>query len=126
MSFFVDDNNTNLAFIQVLLKEQPIQLYTASCGSDAIKLCQQQHFDVILLDIQLPDIAGTEVARQLRQLERYQDTPILAFTAHALEEEVNAFIRAGMNDVIFKPLEPSKLELIMRWCSLGKADNVGQ
>ncbi|HEX5792127.1 MAG TPA: response regulator, partial [Rheinheimera sp.] len=122
----VDDNATNLAFIRVLMKEQPVQLYTANCGQEALKLCQQQLFDVILLDIQLPDIAGTEVAQQLRQLAEYQHTPILAFTAHALEDEVNAFIRAGMNDVIFKPLEATKVELILRWCSVGKTDDISQ
>ncbi|QBL10148.1 response regulator [Rheinheimera sp. D18] len=122
----VDDNATNLAFVQVLLKDQPVQLYTASCGIDALKLCQQYTFDTILLDIQLPDIAGTEVAKQLRQLPAYLHTPILAFTAHALEEEVNAFVSAGMNDVIFKPLEATKLDLILRWCLIGKANNTDQ
>ena len=122
----VDDNATNLAFIQVLLKDQPVQLHTATCGTEALSLCQQQSFDVILLDIQLPDIAGTEVARRLRQLTDYQHTPILAFTAHALDEEVSSFLRAGMNDVIFKPLEAAKLDVILRWCSSGKADHVSQ
>jgi two-component system, NarL family, sensor histidine kinase BarA len=122
----VDDNPTNLAFVQVLLKEQPVQLHTVNCGADALKICQQQLFDVILLDIQLPDIAGTEVARQLRQLSDYQHTPILAFTAHALEEEVSSFKQAGMNDVIFKPLEAAKLGQILHWCSVGKNNNVAQ
>jgi two-component system, NarL family, sensor histidine kinase BarA len=122
----VDDNPTNLAFVQVLLKEQPVLLSTANCGTEALKLCQQQQFDVILLDIQLPDIDGVEVTRQLRQLAEYQETPILAFTAHALEEEVSEFLRAGMNDVIFKPLEASKLEQILRWCSVRETDNTSQ
>lgn len=122
----VDDNATNLAFIQVLLKDQPVKLHTATCGIEALKLCQQQSFDVVLLDIQLPDIEGTEVARRLRQLTEYQHTPILAFTAHALDDEVSGFLRAGMNDVIFKPLEAAKLDVILRWCSSGKADHVSQ
>ena len=122
----VDDNATNLAFIQVLLKDQPVKLHTATCGVDALKLCQQQTFDVVLLDIQLPDIAGTEVARRLRQLTEYQHIPILAFTAHALDEEVSSFLSAGMNDVIFKPFEAAKLDIILRWCSSGKADHISQ
>jgi two-component system, NarL family, sensor histidine kinase BarA len=121
----VDDNPTNLAFVQILLKEQAVQLYTAKCGVEALKYCQQQQFDAILLDIQLPDLPGTEVARQLRQLKSYQQTPILAFTAHALDDEVIAFKQAGMNDVIIKPLEAAKLDQILRWCSVGKTDNVG-
>lgn len=120
----VDDNETNLAFIRVLLKDQPVQLHTATCGVEALKLCQQRSFNAILLDIQLPDIAGTEVAQRLRQLAEYQDTPILAFTAHALDDEVSSFLNAGMDDVIFKPLEATKLDAILRWCASGKADHV--
>lgn len=121
----VDDNPTNLAFVRVLLKQHPLQLFTASCGTEALTLCRQQRFDVILLDIQLPDIDGTEVARRLRQTPEYQHTPILAFTAHALDDEVQLFLQAGMNDVIIKPLEAAKLQHILRWCSSAvKTDSI--
>jgi len=122
----VDDNPTNLAFIQMLLKQQPLELTTANCAQQALQLCAGQQFDVILLDIQLPDLHGTEVAKQLRQMEAYQLTPILAFTAHALDDEVASFKAAGMNDVIFKPLEVNKLQRILHWCSSVKTDNAGQ
>lgn len=122
----VDDNPTNLAFIQMLLKLQPLELTTANCAQQALQLCALQQFDVILLDIQLPDLHGTEVARQLRQMQAYQLTPILAFTAHALADEVASFKAAGMNDVIFKPLEVNKLQQILHWCSSVKTDNAGQ
>lgn len=120
----VDDNKTNLAFVRVLLQQQALQLQTASTGAEALQLCMQQQFDLVLLDIQLPDITGTEVARQLRQLTEYQHTPILAFTAHALEEEIEQFLQAGMNDVIIKPLGADNLQQIMRWCqSASKTDS---
>ena len=123
----VDDNTTNLAFVRVLLQQQALQLQTASTGAEALQLCAQQRFDLILLDIQLPDIAGTEVARQLRQLAEYQHTPILAFTAHALDEEIEQFLQAGMNDVIIKPLGADNLQQIMRWCqSARKTDSRAQ
>lgn len=120
----VDDNPTNLAYIRVLMKTQPVQLSTVSCGAEALKLCRSERFDVVLLDIQLPDIKGTEVAMQLRQLAGYQQIPILAFTAHALEDEVAAYLQAGMNDVIFKPLEPAKLQQVLSWCSVRKTDDL--
>lgn len=123
----VDDNTTNLAFVRVLLQQQALQLQTASTGAEALQLCAQQRFDLILLDIQLPDIAGTEVARQLRQLAEYQHTPILAFTAHALDEEIEHFLQSGMNDVIIKPLGANNLQQIMRWCqSASKTDSSAQ
>lgn len=116
----VDDNQTNLAFIQVLLKDKPIELTLASAGQEALALCQQHQFDVILLDIQLPDINGIEVAKQLRASDNYQHIPILAFTAHALQHEKAEFIAAGMNDVILKPLQADKLQQILQWCTLNK------
>lgn len=122
----VDDNPTNLAFIEVLVKNQPLELSTANCARQAMQLCAEQQFDVILLDIQLPDMLGTEVAKQLRQMKAYQLTPILAFTAHALADEVASFKAAGMNDVIFKPLEASKLQLILQWCLSAKTNNSSQ
>lgn len=122
----VDDNPTNLAFVRVLLQSQPVRLVTAASGNDALQLCRQQRFDIVLLDIQLPDISGIDVAMQLRQLPGYQQLPILAFTAHALEQEIATFKHAGMNDVILKPLDATKLEQIMYWCSKVKLDNVSQ
>lgn len=119
----VDDNTTNLAFIQVLLKSQPIVLELAATGAEALQQCQSQQFDVVLLDIQLPDMLGTEVAKLLRQLPGYQQLPILAFTAHALEHEISAFKAAGMNDVILKPLDASKLDQILYWCLDGKINH---
>jgi len=120
----VDDNKTNQAFVQILMKGQQVELFTADCGLDAIGLCKQLRFDAILLDIQLPDISGIDVAKQLRQIPSYQNIPILAFTAHALGEEVTEFLKAGMNDVIFKPLEAAKLGQILHWCSVGQADDI--
>lgn len=119
----VDDNTTNLAFIQVLLKSQPVELELAASGEEALQHCRSTQFDVVLLDIQLPDMLGTEVARQLRLLPGYQQLPILAFTAHALEHEISAFKAAGMNDVILKPLDASKLDQILYWCLETKINN---
>ncbi|MGI5308505.1 response regulator [Rheinheimera sp. WS51] len=116
----VDDNLTNLAFIRVLMKDKPIDLTLVSSGQEALDVCAVNNFDVILLDIQLPDIHGIEIAKQLRMQPAYQDVPILAFTAHALESEKAEFLAAGMNDVILKPLQADKLEQILQWCDLEK------
>ena len=112
----VDDNETNQAFVQAMLASFPLHLTSATTGQQALNLCRQQRFDVILMDIQLPDLSGIEVTRQLRQLPAFQQIPILAFTAHALPDEVAAFKAAGMDDVVIKPLDASKLASLMRWC----------
>lgn len=109
----VDDNETNQAFIRVLLQQKSVNLQAAFTGNEVLKLCQQQQFDMILLDIRLPDVSGTEVARQLRQLSGYRHTPILAFTAHALPAEIAEFKQAGMDDILLKPLDPCKFETLL-------------
>lgn len=112
----VDDDDTNLAFLSILLKPYPVTLYTASTGNEALLLCLQQRFDVVLLDIQLPDISGVEVVKQLRQQAQWRNIPVLGFTAHALPEEIASFKAAGMNSVILKPLEPARVNEILNWC----------
>lgn len=112
----VDDNQTNLAFVQALLRNHPVKVVTAASAAEALLLTRQKHFDLILLDIQLPDQPGTEVVKQLRQRHDYREVPILAFTAHALESEVKQYRQAGMNDVILKPLEPARVVDILKWC----------
>lgn len=109
----VDDNETNQAFIRVLLQQKSVHLHAAFTGNEVLQLCQQQQFDMILLDIRLPDLSGTEVARQLRQLPSYRHTPILAFTAHALPAEIAEFKEAGMDDILLKPLDPCKFETLL-------------
>lgn len=109
----VDDNETNQAFVRVLLQHKAINLHSALSGQEVLMRCQQQQFDLILLDISLPDISGIEVARQLRTLPTYQATPILAFTAHALPAEIAEFKRAGMDDILLKPLDPDKFETLL-------------
>lgn len=110
----VDDNETNQAFIKVLLQHKGVQLTSALTGAEALALCQQQQFDLVLLDIRLPDLPGTEVARQLRRLTLYQQVPLLAFTAHALPAEVATFRAAGMDDIVLKPLDPGKFEALLQ------------
>ncbi|MCC5451369.1 response regulator [Rheinheimera sp. UJ51] len=109
----VDDNETNQAFINILLQNKPVQLASALTGKQVLQLCLHQQFDMILLDIRLPDMSGIEVAKQLRALPGYQHTPILAFTAHALPAEIAEFKKAGMDDILLKPLEPSKFAALL-------------
>lgn len=109
----VDDNETNQAFIQVLLQRRQLELFAAHSAEQALAMCQQQHFDLILLDIRLPDLPGTEVAKRLRQQSAYRETPILAFTAHALEAEITEFKAAGMDDIVLKPLDPCKFDALL-------------
>lgn len=109
----VDDNETNQAFIKILLQSKPVAISAAYTGVQALSLCQSQQFDMVLLDIRLPDQSGVKVAQQLRQLAGYQKIPVLAFTAHALADEIAEFKTAGMDDILLKPLDPCKFDRLL-------------
>lgn len=110
----VDDNQTNLSFIRAMLTGMGLGIDFATSGHEAIQLAERTKYQLILMDIQLPDISGTEVTKQIRQIRHHQHTEVLAFTAHALPEEVASFKLAGMDDVLFKPLDERKIAHILQ------------
>lgn len=109
----VDDNPTNLSFIKAMLADKDISIDFASTGLEALKLANHSRYQLILMDIQLPDLNGVEVTKRIRQLRHHQTTVILAFTGHALPEEAAGFRLAGMDDVMIKPLDARKIAHIL-------------
>jgi CheY-like chemotaxis protein len=110
----VDDNATNLAFVRNMLSSHDLQVDTAVSAAEAIKQAKLHSYDMMLMDIQLPDMSGTEATQHIRQLRNHQKTQILAFTAHALPEEIVQFKAVGMDDVVLKPLDAAKLVMIQQ------------
>lgn len=109
----VDDNLTNLSFVKAVLAGEGLTIDIAMTGAEAIRMASNNRYQLILMDIQLPDISGTEVTKRIRQLRHHQNTQILAFTAHALSEEIASFRLAGMDDVLLKPLDNRKIAHIL-------------
>jgi two-component system sensor histidine kinase BarA len=114
----VDDNESNLKLLQLLLDQLDCQHASASNGEAALALCNQQRFDCILMDIQMPGLSGTETTLRLRQNSLLnKNTPVIAVTAHAQSEERQNFINAGMNDYLGKPIMEDDLKRIIdKWC----------
>ena len=109
----VDDNPTNLSYVRAVLAMEGLRIDIAMTGEEAIKMASNNRYQLILMDIQLPDLPGTEVTKQIRQLRHHQQTIILAFTAHALPDEIAKFRLAGMDDVLIKPLDTRKISHIL-------------
>jgi CheY-like chemotaxis protein len=112
----VDDNKTNLTFVKAMLSQQQFEVDTAATGAEAIRLAKSSRYQLILMDIQLPDMSGILATHMIRQLPQHQDTVIMAFTAHALPDEIKQFHQAGMNDVLIKPLDAHKVADLVRRC----------
>ncbi|NDP60236.1 MAG: response regulator [Oxalobacteraceae bacterium] len=106
-----EDNPVNQRLAEVLLKKWGHRFSMASNGLEAIALSAQHDFDVILMDLQMPDMGGLEATRRIREREQLQGkhTPIIAMTANALSEDRQICLDAGMDDYISKPLDVTLL-----------------
>ncbi len=106
----VDDSIDNLTLMSFYLKSLRAELETASNGKDAVERCKQIKFDLILMDIQMPEMNGYEATQLIRQCSCNMQTPILALTAHSDQENIDRAISAGCNEHISKPIQ--QLELL--------------
>lgn len=109
----VDDNPANLKLIGALLEEQVQNILLCSSAEHAIREARQQSLDVILMDIQMPEIDGIRASEIIRGLPHHANTPIVAVTAHAIDGEREQLIKAGMNDYLAKPIDESKLRQLL-------------
>lgn len=112
-----DDNELNRLVASVTLEHYGAVITEASSGQMAVEAVAHEVFDVILMDIQMPEIDGYEAARQIRQFNN--TIPIVAFTAKAIKGERKKCTAAGMNDYITKPFKEEDLvKMIARWCGV--------
>jgi len=112
----VDDNPANLKLIGALLDDQVQHVELCESGQQAIERAKQMKFDLILMDIQMPDIDGLRACELIRQLPHQQQTPVIAVTAHALAGQREKLLAAGMNDYLAKPIEEYRLhDLLLRY-----------
>jgi signal transduction histidine kinase/DNA-binding response OmpR family regulator len=112
----VEDNKVNQFLGKQLLSRMNCRVTLAGNAADTLKILQQQSFDLILMDVQLPDMNGYELTRHIRnQLPApAQSIPIVALTAYASEYEMENALRAGMNDYLTKPYGYAELAAILR------------
>ncbi len=107
----VEDNPLNIFIGRKYLEKWGVDLQTAENGVQALEMLRQQTFDLILMDLQMPEMNGYEATRQIRRLEnpKIAKLPILAISA-AVEQEVRQkALEAGFNDFVVKPFNPEKL-----------------
>lgn len=109
----VDDNPANLKLITALLQERVECVIACASGQEAIEQAQNRHFDIILMDIQMPHMDGVTACKSIKQLHGYQDTPVIAVTAHAMAGERDRLLKAGMDDYLTKPIEEHILQQVL-------------
>ena len=111
----VDDTRANLVAMRHLLADSGAELVEASSGNEALSKCLDQHFALILLDVNMPDMDGFEVAQWLSDTEQLRDTPVIFVTA-AYADDLNRLkgYRSGAVDYIAKPINDAILQSKVR------------
>ena len=116
----VDDSPVNLQLAHALLTGRGVDVTAVDNATDALDAIVRHRFDLVLMDLEMPNMSGIEAAQKIRTMPGSAiDTPIIAVTAHAFPEKRQEVIEAGMNDLLAKPYLPEQLyAMITKWCSV--------
>jgi two-component system, cell cycle response regulator DivK len=105
----IEDNENNLELITFILHASGYATRCAMNGLDGVREALRERADFILLDIQLPDIDGIEVARRIRASESGPQVPMIAITSFAMAGDRERVLAAGCNGYIEKPIDPMRV-----------------
>jgi PAS domain S-box-containing protein len=106
----VEDNDANRRVVRLMLTELGLEADEAASGLEAVERARRRHYDVILMDVQMPGIDGLEATRRIRTEQRGTPSIILALTANVMESDEARCREAGMNGYLSKPLRLNTLE----------------
>lgn len=112
----VEDDPLNQMVAGALLGKLGVSVTVANNGVEAIEMLEQATFQLVFMDIQMPQMDGYEAVRLIRQRREWQHLPIIAMTAHAISTERAKCIAAGMSDYLTKPIDPPRLAaMLSKW-----------
>jgi two-component system sensor histidine kinase/response regulator len=112
----VEDNDMNQQVATELLADAGFRVDLAENGAIAVDKVRHDHFDLVLMDMQMPVMNGVTATLEIRKDRRFDALPIVAMTANAMPDDRDRCIAAGMNDHMAKPIEPDALwTLLLKW-----------
>ncbi len=112
----VEDNELNQEVAAGLLAHAKIHTDIANHGLEAIAKIEQNQYDLVLMDMQMPMMGGIEATLKIREDKKFAKLPIIAMTANVLKDDREKCIAAGMNDFLPKPIEPDQLwAMLVKW-----------
>jgi CheY-like chemotaxis protein len=122
-----EDNDVSRLLVGRLLAGQGHTVTEARTGLEAVTLYERGTFDLILMDIQMPDMDGFEATAEIREREDAtgDHIPIIALTAHAIKGDRERCLEAGMDDYLSKPIQPVELVAAIRSISLQRVGTAG-
>lgn len=105
----IEDNEDNLYMIKFILEHSKLEVICAKTGTEGIEATIKDKPDLILMDIQLPDINGLEVTKKIRQLTPDRQLPIVAISSYAMTGDKQKALEAGCTGYIEKPINPETI-----------------
>jgi two-component system, cell cycle response regulator DivK len=113
----VEDNERNMKLFRDVLQASGYRTLEATTGERAVELVFEHRPDLVLMDIQLPDIDGVEALDRLRADDRFASVPVLALTAQAMEGDRERFLAAGFDGYLSKPVNIAEfVTTVQRYC----------
>ena len=117
----VEDNEKNMKLVRDILRHQGFETLEAVNGLDGVRLAEQQRPDLVLMDIQLPDIDGIEALGRIRTVASLDTTPVLAVSASVMPDDQQKIISSGFDAFITKPINLKQfLETVQRFLKNGR------
>ena len=111
-----EDNAINRQVANEILQSSGVSVEPTGDGLEAVEKLWEGGYDAVLMDIQMPGMDGLKATRILREYARFDNLPIIAMTAHAMNGDREKSLSVGMQDYIAKPIEPSVLlSTLARW-----------
>ncbi|WP_161493368.1 transporter substrate-binding domain-containing protein [Zoogloea sp. LCSB751] len=118
-----EDNEVNQEVTKEFLHDFGVSVTIAENGAQALEMVKTGHFDLVLMDMQMPVMDGLTATREIRKLPGFAELPIIAITANAMVEDQTRCLEAGMNDHLGKPYQPAELYAILqKWRPHRKAE----
>jgi CheY-like chemotaxis protein len=105
----VDDDEMVLIALDELLKPEGYEVQTVSSGMEALQKLDQGGYDLLMLDVIMPEMDGYELCKRIREKEKYKETPVVFLTAKSRDEDRARGLEAGANLYLSKPISPDKL-----------------
>ena len=105
----VEDMPDNMELFRWILDGESLNYEGVTDGQSAIDAANNRKYDLILMDINLPDMSGKDVTRAIREMPDYIDTPIIAVTAHAIKSEIEGIMSSGITALVTKPINQAEL-----------------
>jgi two-component system cell cycle response regulator DivK len=106
---YIEDNPGNRMLVKRILEAEGYAVMEATDGPSGLEVAAQERFDLILLDINLPEIDGYDLAKRMRDMPNLKDVPILAVTANVMQGDRERTLEAGCDGFIPKPIDVDKL-----------------